>query len=334
MAEVFCAELQSQPGYSKMVAIKRVLPRLSRNRLFMRMFLDEARLGLLLNHANIVLVFDVGKAGEDYYIVMEYVDGVDLKTVWDAYAAHGAIIPLEVSLYVAVEICRALDYAHSLSDANYQPLNVVHHDINPSNILISLNGEVKVVDFGLSEAGVHVQKSDPDVVRGKFGYLSPEVACGQGGDHRTDLYALGIIIWEMITGQRMLQGQDDLHALRLAQEANIKPPSMFNPYLSSSLDGIVMAALARDPNDRFQDARTLGRALNQVLFDMGLPVSAFELGDIVSYIRSSQQAEEEYNTRTDDIARMIEEELGQYESLNYDGEFHGPGYQQPVYHGR
>ena len=127
----------------------------------------------MLNHSNIVLVLDVGRAGNDHFIVMEYVDGVDMKQVSEAYVNRGAMPPLEFTLLMAVEICRALSYAHNLSDARGRPLNIVHHDINPANVLLSLQGEIKVVDFGLSTAAMHLQKSDPDVVRGKFGYLSP-----------------------------------------------------------------------------------------------------------------------------------------------------------------
>ena len=179
MAEVFAADMFCQTGYQKTVAVKRVLPRLVRNERFMTMFRDEARLGMLLNHANIVHVFDVGHASETYFIVMEHVDGVSLRDLMDTYEARGELIPLPIALLIAVEVCRGLDYAHNLCDRNGAPLRVIHHDVNPSNVLLSGTGEVKLVDFGLAEAAFQAHRTDPDLLRGKFGYLSPEVASGE-----------------------------------------------------------------------------------------------------------------------------------------------------------
>jgi serine/threonine-protein kinase len=330
MAEVFCAEMLCQPGYVKRVAVKRVLPRLSANKLFLRMFLDEARLGLLLNHSNIVLVLDVGRAGDDYFIVMEYIDGVDLRAVWEAYTERGAMLPLELTLSIMVEICKGLDYAHQLVDTQGRPLYVVHHDINPSNVLLSTSGEVKLVDFGLSEAAVHVQRSDPDVVRGKFGYLSPEAAWGKGADYRSDMYAAAIILWEMVTGQRLFQGQDDMDSLSLAREARVPSPREFSPDIPNSLERIVMRALSKDPTERYRDARVLGRCLNQVLFNIGRPCSAFEIGDMVDAVRAYQREKVEVTDRAAMIERMIEEELDGFESLDYDAESFPPS-NQPLW---
>ena len=325
MAEVFDAEMLSQPGYSKHVAIKRVLPHLAQNRMFIRMFLDEARLGLLLNHSNIVLVFDVGRAGRDFFIVMEYVDGLDMREVFETYAARGSLVPLEVSLSIMLEICKGLDYAHRLTDNSYQPLNVVHHDINPANVLLSKNGEVKLVDFGLSEAAVHVQKSDPDVVRGKFGYLAPEVATGKGADARSDLYAVGIVLFELVTGHRLFLGRDDMESLSMAQEARIPRPSVYNPRIPGSLEQLILRTLAPNPDERFQNARRLGRGINRVLFELGRPASAFDIGEMVEVIRSVKSEDENTSQRKLRIEKMIEEELVRFESLEYDIDEDFPG---------
>ncbi len=327
MAEVFSARMWTKPGFVKKVAIKRVLPRLGRNKLFLRMFMDEARLGLMLNHSNIVLCLDVGRAGDDHFIVMEYVDGVDLRQATAAYVDRGAMPPLEFTLLIAVEICRALSYAHNLSDARARPLNIVHHDINPSNVLLSLQGEVKVVDFGLSTAAMHLQRSDPDVVRGKFGYLSPEIAMGQGGDARSDIYALGIILWEMVTGERLFQGRDDMEGLRLARAAAVRPPRELNPDIPENLEKIILCALARDPADRFQDARHLGRSLTQMMFDLARPVSLFEVGDMVGAVRAFL-AEPQLSPEPTNVERAVERELSQFNSLKYEGEM-GPADELP-----
>ena len=313
MAEVFLAEMLCQPGYSKRVAVKRVLPRLVRNTHFMRMFLDEARLGLLLNHSNIVQVFDVGRAEDAYFIVMEYVEGVNLKQVWESYRSRRAVIPLEVSLAVGIQVCAGLFYAHQLADVAGRPLHVVHHDVNPANVLLSTSGECKLMDFGLAEAAVHVERTDPDIVRGKFGYISPEVAYGQGGDARSDLYALGVILWELCTGQRLFQGQDDLDSLRLAREAKVPPLRALNHQLPSELDEVLRRALSRSPEHRFRDARELGNRLTTILFGLGRPVNAFSVGGMVQLVRG--QSHEERSERAALIERMIEDELIQFESL-------------------
>jgi serine/threonine-protein kinase len=315
MAEVFLSEMRCQPGYHKRVALKRVLPRLAGNDRFLRMFLDEARLGLLLNHANIVHVFDVGRAGDAYFIVMEYVNGVNLKEMLKRQAAHDALLPVEMSTFIAIEICRGLDYAHNLTDRDGNPLNVVHHDVNPANVLLSVNGEIKLVDFGLSEAGVHVEKTDPDIVRGKFGYLSPEAAYGMGADARSDVYAAGIVLYEMLTGTRLFEGKTDIEAIQLARKAHIPPPHERNPDISSSLEDVLYRALARDPQQRFQDARAFGRALTEAMFELGRPINAFAIGSLVEVVRDELRGER--SERAALIELMIEEELMQIDALDF-----------------
>lgn len=315
MAEVYIADMLCQPGYSKRVAVKRVLPKLAQNHRFIRMFLDEARLGLLLNHSNIVHVFDVGRANGSYFIVMEYVNGVNLKEVHEFYLVRNALVPLELTVSIAIEICRGLDYAHRLTDREGTLLNVVHNDINPSNVLLSENGEVKLVDFGLSEAAVHVEKTDPDIVRGKFGYLSPEAAWGHGTDSRADVYAAGIILYEMLTGVKLFRGETDLDSLQLAREARVTSPRHYNPDIPVSLEQVLYYALAKDPGERCPNARQLGQHLSQILFEIGQPVDAFSVGDMITMVRTHRRSER--SERAALIELMIEEELMGFESLDY-----------------
>lgn len=316
MAEVFLAEMRCQPGYNKRVALKRVLPRLVGNERFLRMFLDEARLGLLLNHANIVHVFDVGRASGAYFIVMEYVNGVNLKELLKCRTDRNLLLPIEMSIAIAIEMCRGLDYAHHLTDREGNPLKVVHHDINPANVLLSVNGEIKLVDFGLSEAAVHVEQTDADIVRGKFGYLSPEAAYGAGADHRTDIYACGIVLYEMLTGARLFQGKTDIESIQLARAARVPPPREINPDIPPLLEQVLYHALARDSRNRFQDARSFGRALNEVLFHMGRPVDAFAIGGMVDGVR--EELRDERSERAALIELMIEEELMEIEALDHE----------------
>ncbi len=310
MAEVFSAEMLCQQGYSKMVAVKRVLPRLAKNRRFIHMFLDEARLGLLLSHSNIVQVFDVGTSGDKYFIVMEHVNGVSLKDLWDR-------LPLEVSVAIVIEICRGLAYAHELRDWNGVPMNLVHHDVNPANVLLSIEGEVKLVDFGLAEAAAHLQQSDPDLVRGKFGYLSPEAALGMGPDYRADIFAVGVVLYELCTRTRPFKGGDDIESLRLTRAAVVTPPRERNPQISPALERVILHALARDRDQRVQTARQLGIALTEVLFEMGKPVSGFTVADMVQE-EADRRAAREAAKRTAQIAGMIEEELDDFEPLGED----------------
>ncbi|ACY18598.1 serine/threonine protein kinase [Haliangium ochraceum DSM 14365] len=322
MAEVFLAEMRCQPGYNKHVALKRVLPRLAGNDRFLRMFLDEARLGLLLNHANIVHVFDVGRAGEAYFIVMEYVNGVNLKELLKRQGAHATLLPVEMSAFIAVEICRALHYAHQLCDRAGNPLRVVHHDVNPANVLLSVNGEIKVVDFGLSEAAVHVEKTDPDIVRGKFGYLSPEAAYGMGADARSDVYATGIVLFEMLTGTRLFEGKSDQEAIQMARAAKVPSPRERNPDIPPALEEVLYRSLARDPKERYQSSRAFARALTEALYvDLGRPINAFTIGSLVEVVRDELRGER--SERAALIELMIEEELVQIESLDFGP--HSPG---------
>jgi serine/threonine-protein kinase len=315
MAEVYIADMLCQPGYNKRVAVKRVLPKLAQNHRFIRMFLDEARLGLLLNHSNIVHVFDVGRANGAYFIVMEFVNGVNLKQVCELYVSQQVLVPIEVSLAVAIEICRGLDYAHRLADREGNLLQVVHNDINPANVLLSDNGEVKLVDFGLSEAAVHVEKTDPDIVRGKFGYLSPEAAWGKGTDARTDVYATGIILYELLTGVRLFRGESDLESLNLARQSHVPSPRQHNPEISPLIEQILYRALAREPEERYQHARQFGQELSRALYQLGRPVDPFMVGDIISVVRDHRRAER--SERAALIEMMIEEELMGFESLDY-----------------
>src|SRR5574341_1192095 len=187
MAEIYLGEMQAVEGFKKRVVIKRVLPRLTRNPRFVQMFLDEARLSLALVHANIVQVFDVGRADETYFIVMEHVDGLNLRSILESIKRQKRHVPIEMALFITVETLKGLAYAHDKTDPETgRPLGVVHRDVSPPNALISRQGEVKLVDFGLAKAANQVQDTDPGVVKGKFSYLSPEAAMGGEVDARSD----------------------------------------------------------------------------------------------------------------------------------------------------
>src|SRR4051812_4576583 len=208
-AEVFRGISESIQGFKKSVAIKRVLPNLTSNQQFVAMFLDEARLSLFLQHANVVQVFDVSKADDGtYFLVMEFVDGCDLKALM-AHQLARHIRDIGLAIYVVIEASRGLQYAHSLEHPyTGAPLGIVHRDVSPPNIMLSKNGEVKVVDFGLAKADSQLESTDQGVIKGKFSYLAPEAARGEDVDARADIFALGTITWEMLAGRRLFVGDD------------------------------------------------------------------------------------------------------------------------------
>src|SRR5262249_149805 len=229
MAEVFLGQAVSVQGFKKRVAIKRVLTHLAQNKNLIAMFLDEARLGARLNHANIVTVFDIGAADNTYFIVMEFVDGSNLKTLIEVLRRQGRLFPLKEAVYIAMEVCRGLSYAHELTDEHGDPLGIVHRDVSPPNVIISKRGEVKGTDFGLAKATTQLETNDPGVVKGKFSYLFPESAMGQEVTASADLFSLGIVLWEMLAGRRLFLGETDYQTIKLVQQANIPSLQRLNP---------------------------------------------------------------------------------------------------------
>jgi serine/threonine-protein kinase len=287
MAEVFRGVAESMEGFKKSVAIKRILPNLTKNQKFVSMFLDEARLSLFLQHANIVQVFDISRTPDNaYFLVMEYVDGCNLKALLERQKQKGKRIDIGHSVYLMSECCKALQYAHNLEHPETnEPLGIVHRDISPPNILLSKNGEVKLVDFGLAKANSQIEATDPGVVKGKFSYLSPEAASGRDVDHRADVFAVGIILWELFTGRRLFYGDTDYQTVELVRQARVPSIAALNPEVEAEIEQVVRKALSRDPADRYQNAGDLGDALAQFLFSRRMKVTA---RDIAALVRDTQ----------------------------------------------
>jgi eukaryotic-like serine/threonine-protein kinase len=321
MAEVFRAESAGLEGFKKTVAIKRVLPHLSQKKQFIGMFLDEARLSASLSHSNVVQVFDIGVGDETYFIVMEYVDGANLKAVIEHRKTLGRPLPMEAACLIALRTCEGLAYAHEAQDALGQPLGIVHRDVSPPNVLITRHGEVKVVDFGLAKANSQLESSEPGIIKGKFSYLSPEAAQGEEVDQRTDIFATGIMLWEMITGQRLFMGDTDLGTVRLVQAARVPPLSQYVKDVPAALEQILGHSLARDPATRYQSAREFGRDLNSVLFQMGRPVSSFDIGGLVSDVKEEQRRQRGGRPKQQTlIGNLIQDAMMSFTSLQNDEE--------------
>jgi eukaryotic-like serine/threonine-protein kinase len=316
MAEVFRAESAGLEGFKKTVAIKRVLPHLSQKKEFIGMFLDEARLSATLSHSNVVQVFDIGVGDDTYFIVMEFVDGANLKSVIEHRKQLGRPLPLEVAVLIALRTCEGLAYAHEVLDALGQPLGIVHRDVSPPNVLITRHGEVKVVDFGLAKANSQLEASQPGIIKGKFSYLSPEAALGEAVDQRTDIFATGIILWEMITGTRLFLGETDLGTVRQVQAARVPPLSQYVRDVPAALEHIMGQALARDPRARYQSARDFGRDLNRILFQMGRPVDSFDIGGLVGDVREEQRRQKGTRPKQQTlIGSLIQDAIMSFRSL-------------------
>jgi serine/threonine protein kinase len=302
MAEVFVAESAGIEGFKKQVAIKRVLPTLSEKKQFIAMFLDEARLSAQLSHSNVVSVFDIGVGDNTYFIVMEYVDGADLKQILEYQRGLPFHMPVEVAAFIATKICQGLSYAHELSAPDGRPLNIVHRDITPANILITRHGEVKIVDFGLAKASSQLADSDAGVIKGKFGYLAPETVQGQPVDHRVDVFSVGIILWEMLAGRRLFLGETDYDTVMQVQAAEVPPLADINPAVPPDLEAVVRGGLARDPEERYQTARDFGRDLTRFLYLHGNPVSEFDVADLV---RAATESAPRVATRAGEASERI-----------------------------
>lgn len=317
MAEVFRAESEGLQGFRKQVAIKRVLPHLSEKKKFIAMFLDEARLSAQLSHSNCVQVFDIGVGDSAYFIVMEFVDGANLKAIAESIKKQGKDFPVAAGAFIAHEICKGLTYAHELTDQNGVPMQLVHRDMSPPNVLVTKFGEVKIVDFGLAKASSQLEKSEPGIIKGKFSYLSPEAAMGQEVDAKTDIFAVGIILWELLSGQRLFLGDTDFQTVKKVQQAVVPPISQINKKVPPELERIVNRALARDMRERYGTARELGQDLIRFLFTFGQPVSTFDVANIVQgTMREKQRIRQPQGSIID---KLIEEALFEFTSLKEEG---------------
>jgi serine/threonine protein kinase len=267
MAEVFRAKRTGVEGFEKVVAVKRILSHLSDNKEFVDMFIDEAKMVAGLTHANIVQMLDLGKLEKSYYIAMEYVHGRDLRTILRRARDRGLKIPLDISTYVVSKVCAALEYAHRKKDDRGQPLLIVHRDISPQNILISFEGDVKLTDFGIAKAATKASTTDKGALRGKLLYMSPEQAWGKPMDKRSDVFSLGIVFYEMLTEQKPFLGTSEMSILETVRECRVPPPTTLNDRIPEKLERVVMKALERDPEVRYQDAGDMLRDLERVLHD-------------------------------------------------------------------
>ncbi|RKH02942.1 protein kinase [Corallococcus sp. CA047B] len=265
MAEVFIAKAFGVEGFERILAIKKILPTMAEDDEFITMFIDEARISVQLNHANIVHIHELGKHEDTYFIAMEYVAGRDVRTLLERYRRRKEIMPTAQAVFIVSKMCEGLDYAHRKKDARGQDLGIIHRDVSPQNILVSYEGETKIIDFGIAKAANRSQKTQAGILKGKFGYMSPEQVRGMPIDRRSDIFAVGVLLYEMLTGEKLFVGESDFSTLEKVRNADIPLPREFNPNISAGLEKVVLKALAREPEDRYQWASDLQEDLMRFL---------------------------------------------------------------------
>ncbi len=266
MAEVYRAKSTGASGFEKHLAIKRILPDHLEDDTFRRMFETEARIGSSLQHSNIVQILDFVKFGETFLLVMEFVNGKNLRQVVNKLKKLQYSLPIECTLFIINETCKGLDYAHSKKDDfTGQPQNIIHRDMSPQNIMLSYDGSVKIVDFGIANWKDKLEQTKSGVIKGKFGYMSPEQAAGEPIAHLTDLFSTGIIFWELLAGKRLFTAESDLSTLRLIQDCVVPRPSQFNPKVTPDLERIVMKSLSKNSTQRYQSAGAMQRQIQEHL---------------------------------------------------------------------
>ena len=280
MAELFLALQRSMAGFEKLIVVKRVLPHLAQDEQFIEMLLSEARIAATLNHPNVAHIYDVGMQDDQYYIAMEHIHGEDLRSIVRQMRHMGlSSFPVEHALAIVLGCCAGLAYAHEMRDLDGEPLNIVHRDVSPQNILVTFSGDVKLVDFGIAKAGRSArEQTQSGKLKGKVPYMSPEQARGAPLDGRSDIFSLGIILFELCTGRRLFKGRNEFDTMRMIVDADYPWPRTINPGLPEQVEQIIVRALAKECDQRYQTAREMQADLEGLIRDLRLAVSPLSLG--------------------------------------------------------
>lgn len=311
MAEVFRGKMAGVEGFERLVALKRILPNIAADPDFVEMFVDEAKLAVQLQHANIAQIYELGKEDDTYFMAMEYVSGVDLRSMWDRARHRNRLLPIAMSCHVMQKVCEGLDAAHRKKDAQGNEISLVHRDVSPQNILISFEGEVKVIDFGIARAANKVSKTQAGVLKGKFGYMSPEQVRGTDLDNRSDIFACGVVLYELLVGDRLFLGESDFSTLEKVRNVEMVPPTRLNKNLSPHIERIVMKALAKGREDRYRWASEMAEDLQRYLFTTNQP---FARTDLQRYMQQHFKEEiTKERSRLDKYATVTLESLEQEE---------------------
>ncbi len=292
MGEVFLARQAGLEGFEKLLVVKVLLPHLVEDQEFITMFLDEARIAARLNHPNVAQIFDLGEVNGAYYIAMEYIHGDDVVKVWRAARAKGKEMPMALVGRIAADAAAGLDYAHKATDSNNRPLGLVHRDVSPQNILVTFDGGVKLIDFGVAKAAGRSSHTATGTLKGKYSYMSPEQAAGAEIDRRSDVFALGVVLYEMATGVRLFKRETEMATLKAVGECVVPRVSEKNPDVDPQLEAVILKSLAKDAADRFQDAQEMRLALEDWLVATRKQGSAAHLAAFMQSLYAERLAEE------------------------------------------
>src|SRR5437763_2860489 len=284
MGEVYLARQRGIDGFQKLLVIKTLLPHLCEDEEFIIMFKDEARVTAQLIHPNICQVFEFEQVGGIFYMAMEYLRGDDLRRLWKACEQKGTPLRVPLICRIVSDAAAGLDFAHSLRDQGGEPYKIVHRDVSPQNILVTFEGGVKVIDFGVAKAAGRAQHTRTGALKGKYSYMSPEQVSGVSIDGRSDIFALGIVLHELLTGRRLFKADSDVQTLARVRECNVAPPSRLNPQLPPGLDAIVLKALAKNPNDRYTTAQEFRLAIEDWLIQGRMSASSAHLAEFLKTI--------------------------------------------------
>src|SRR5215813_4099324 len=302
MAEVFKAKAFGVEGFERLLAVKRILPNIAEDKEFIEMFIDEAKISVQLNHANIAQIFDLGKVEDSFFIALEFVHGKDLRAIFDRCRQATQIMPIAQACFVIMKVCEGLDYAHNKRDAQGRELNLVHRDVSPQNVLVSYEGEIKLIDFGIAKAAGKASKTQAGILKGKFGYMSPEQVRGLPIDRRSDIFSVGIVLYELLTGERLFVGESDFSTLEKVRNVEILPPSTYNRKIPDELERIVLKTLAKDVEDRYQNAIDLHDDLQAFMYTAG---EFYSRKDLAAWMKKTFAAEIEEETRKLEEYRAI-----------------------------
>jgi serine/threonine-protein kinase len=306
MAEVFRALMVGPEQFQRVVVVKRILPHLSANPSFTRMFIDEATLCGRLSHPNIIQVHEFGKQDDQYFIAMEYVRGRSLHNIMGRLAERQQHMPVTVAAEIIRQTCRGLAYAHELTDPEGKPLNLIHRDVAPGNVVVAYTGAVKVLDFGIARVAneFRIGQTDPGQVKGKSAYIAPEQVAPGPFDHRADIFCAGILLHEMLSGRRLFRGETAVKTLKLVEEHPIPLPSEIRPEVPGTLEAIAMRALERDPRKRYQSATEMADALEGFLIEQ--KVSSKELPQFMQELFSEESRRSELRLTERELAAVVD----------------------------
>jgi serine/threonine protein kinase len=290
MAEIFLARAVGIEGFEKLVVLKSILGQHAGDEQFVRMFLDEARLAATFHHPNVAQVFDIGRVGQQHFFTMEYIEGQDLRQVLAAARQRSEGLPLEHAIAIVIGASAGLHYAHERTGPDGQPLRIVHRDVSPSNVLVSYDGCVKVVDFGIAKASTHKAATRTGFIKGKVLCMSPEQCRGETLDRRSDIFALGILLYELTVSKRPFEGENDYAILHQIVDKDVIPPSAHRPDYPPALETIVLRALKRDREERYATAQELQIDLETFARENDLVVSPIELGRFMNELFADAKA--------------------------------------------